>query len=324
MRRFIALIASVMALLPITAAGDEVDYVKQVKPILTARCYACHSALRKKSGLRVDTAVDLIAGGDAGPAVVPGKSADSYLINMLTGESGSRMPPEDEGAALTAEQIAVIKQWIDEGAHAPAETPLPDPRDHWSYHPPTRPAVPKVQNAAWVRNPIDAFVAAEQESQGLLPVPTANKATLLRRVYLDLVGLPPTRDELAAFLADDSPNAYEAVVERLLASPQYGERWARHWMDVWRYSDWAGYKEEIRNSARHIWRWRDWIVESLNADKGYDRMAAEMLAGDELAPTDPNTLRATGFLVRNWHKFNRNTWLEQPSSTRPRRFWASR
>ena len=132
----------------------------------------------------------------------------------------------------------------------------------------------------------------------------------MRRVYLDLVGLPPTRDELAAFLADDSPNAYEAVVDRLLASPQYGERWARHWMDVWRYSDWAGYKEEIRNSARHIWRWRDWIVESLNADKGYDRMATEMLAGDELAPTDPNTLRATGFLVRNWEKFNRNSWLE--------------
>ena len=140
----------------------------------------------------------------------------------------------------------------------------------------------------------------------LSPVPAADKSTLLRRVYLDLVGLPPTREELTAFLADDSPNAYEAVVDRLLASPQYGERWARHWMDVWRYSDWSGYKEEIRNSARHIWRWRDWIVESLNADKGYDRMATEMLAGDELAPTDPNTLRATGFLVRNWDKFNRD------------------
>jgi hypothetical protein len=295
---------------PFAAAGAEVDYVREIKPILAARCYACHSALRKKSGLRLDTAAELIAGGDVSPAVVPGKSADSYLISMLTGESGTRMPPENEGAALTAEQITLFKRWIDEGAHAPAETPLPDPRDHWSYHPPTRSVVPKVRNEAWVRNPIDAFVAAGQESQGLSPAPAADKSTLLRRVYLDLVGLPPTRDELTAFLADDSPNAYETVVDRLLASPQYGERWARHWMDVWRYSDWSGYKEEIRNSARHIWRWRDWIVESLNDDKGYDRMATEMLAGDELAPTDPNTLRATGFLVRNWEKFSRTAWLE--------------
>jgi hypothetical protein len=310
MRRSIVLIASLLLLSPITATGDEIDYVNQVKPILVARCYACHSALRKKSGLRVDTAAELIAGGDAGPAVVPGKSADSYLISMLTGESGSRMPPENEGAALTPEQIAIFKKWIDEGAHAPPETPLPDPRDHWSYHPPTRADVPKVKNANWNRNPVDSFVAAGQESQGLSPAPTANKAMLLRRVYLDLVGLPPTRDELSAFMADDSPQAYEAVVDRLLASPQYGERWGRHWMDVWRYSDWAGYQEEIRNSARHIWRWRDWIVESLNADKGYDRMVTEMLAGDELAPSDPNTLRATGFLVRNWEKFNRNSWLE--------------
>ena len=136
------------------------------------------------------------------------------------------------------------------------------------------------------------------------------KRSLLRRVYFDLIGLPPTRDELVAFLADESPSAYEVVVDRLLASPQYGERWARHWMDVWRYSDWSGYKQEVRDSARHIWRWRDWIVESLNADKGYDQMLREMLAGDEIAPTDPNALRATGFLVRNWHRFNRNAWLE--------------
>src|SRR5215208_1465961 len=132
-----------MVLSPISVAGEEIDYAQQIKPILAARCYAWHSALRKKSGLRVDTAAELIAGGDAGPAVVPGKSADSNLISMLTGESGSRMPPEDEGAALTAEQIAIFKKWIDEGAHAPAETPLPDPREHWSYHPPVRPDVPE-------------------------------------------------------------------------------------------------------------------------------------------------------------------------------------
>ena len=131
--------------MPRISAGEEVDYVTQIKPILAARCYACHSALRKKSGLRLDTAAALIEGGDRGPAVVPGKSAESLLIDMITGESGTRMPPEDEGAALTAEQIALFKKWIDEGAHAPAETPLPDPRDHWAYQPPARPAVPQVR-----------------------------------------------------------------------------------------------------------------------------------------------------------------------------------
>jgi hypothetical protein len=291
-------------------ASPPVDYSTHVKPILVARCYACHSALRKKSGLRLDTAQMLIDGGDAGPAVVPGKSSESYLIDMLTGASGTRMPPEEDGAALTADQIDTIKKWIDEGAHAPTETPQPDPREHWSYKPPTKSSVPQVSSQAWVRNPIDAFIAAGHELQALTPVAEADKPTLLRRVCLDLIGLPPTREELAAFEADHSSNAYETVVDRLLTSPQYGERWARHWMDVWRYSDWAGYKQEVRDSQRHIWRWRDWIVESLNADKGYDRMATEMLAGDEANPGDADTLRATGFLVRNWHRFNRDTWLQ--------------
>src|SRR5262249_4472615 len=136
------------------------------------------------------------------------------------------------------------------------------------------------------------------------------KHVLLRRIYLDLIGLPPTREELHAFLADESPDAYEKVVDRLLSSPQYGERWGRHWMDVWRYADWAGYGAEVRDSQKHIWRWRDWIIESLNQDKGYARMVQEMLAGDELEPTNPDVLRATGFLVRNWYKFNRNVWLD--------------
>lgn len=173
-----------------------------------------------------------------------------------------------------------------------------------------RPTVPGVKNTAWVRNPIDAFLAAEHEAHGLQPRPEADKATLLRRVYLDLIGLPPTQEELQAFLTDASPTAYEKVVDRLLASPQYAERWGRHWMDVWRYSDWAGFAMEIRESQPHIWQWRDWIVESLHADKGYDRMIQEMLAGDELAPLDPATLRATGFLARNWYRFNRNVWLD--------------
>ena len=189
------------------------------------------------------------------------------------------------------------------GAARAAET-------HWAFQPPARPKIPSVTDPSRVRNSIDAFIAAEHERRGLTARPAASKHVLLRRVYLDLVGLPPTREELRAFLADASPDAYEKVVDRLLASPHYGERWGRHWMDVWRYSDWAGYQAEVRESQPHVWRWRDWIVESLNADKPYDRMVCEMLAGDEIAPEDPQVLRATGFLARNWYKFNRNVWLE--------------
>ena len=173
-----------------------------------------------------------------------------------------------------------------------------------------RPAVPAVKNAAWARNPVDAFVAAEHQARGLTPRPEAPRAVLLRRVYLDLTGLPPTPQELHAFLADQSPDAYEKVVDRLLASPRYGERWGRHWMDVWRYSDWAGWGAQVRDSQPHVWHWRDWIVESLNADKGYDRMVLEMLAADELAPSDSGALRATGYLARNFKLLSREKWMQ--------------
>ncbi|MDB6155359.1 MAG: hypothetical protein JWL90_3812 [Chthoniobacteraceae bacterium] len=175
-----------------------------------------------------------------------------------------------------------------------------------------RPALPAISNPGWVRTPIDAFIAAAQEEHGLKPRPEAPKSILLRRVYLDLIGLSPTPEEQRAFASDPSPDAYEKVVDRLLESPQYGERWGRHWMDIWRYSDWAGWTDgkQVRDSQRHIWRWRDWIVESLNADHGYDQMVVEMLAADELAPNDPETLRATGFLVRNYKMLSREQWLE--------------
>jgi len=180
------------------------------------------------------------------------------------------------------------------------------------FDPVVRPAVPKLKNSKWVRNPIDAFVSAEHQSRGLKPRPEASKEILLRRVYLDLIGLSPTPEELAAFESDKSADAYEKVVERLLADPRYGERWGRHWMDVWRYSDWAGWSggNQIRDSKPHIWKWRDWIVESLNADKPYAQMIVEMLAADEIAPRDTNTLRATGFLVRNYKMLSREQWLE--------------
>jgi hypothetical protein len=180
------------------------------------------------------------------------------------------------------------------------------------FKPVLRPVVPSVTNPAWVRNPVDAFIASEHDLRGLKPRPGAPKPVLLRRVYLDLIGLSPTPAEQRAFLEDHSPDAYERVVDRLLNDPRHGERWARHWMDVWRYSDWAGWSggNQIRDSKPHIWRWRDWIVESLNADKPYDRMVVEMLAADELAPEDPEALRATGFLVRNYKMLSREQWLE--------------
>ncbi len=175
-----------------------------------------------------------------------------------------------------------------------------------------RPPIPIVGNAAWVRNPVDAFIAAGHEARGLKPRPEASREVLLRRVYVDLIGLSPTPAEQRAFLADTSADAYDKIVDRLLDDPRHGERWGRHWMDVWRYSDWAGWSggNQIRDSKPHIWRWRDWIVESLNRDKGYDRMVLEMLAADEIAPLDGDALRATGFLVRNFKMLSREQWME--------------
>ncbi len=184
---------------------------------------------------------------------------------------------------------------------------------HWRpFERVARPALPPGKNSEWVRTPIDGFIAAEHAARGLKPRPSAPKTILLRRVYLDLIGLSPTPEEQRVFDEDGSPDAYEKIVDRLLADPRYGERWGRHWMDVWRYSDWAGWTDgkQVRDSQRHIWRWRDWIVESLNADHGYDRMVTEMLAADELAPEDTGTLRATGFLVRNFKMLSREQWLE--------------
>ena len=292
-------------------AAEPVNYLRDVKPLLVKHCSACHSPLRQKSGFRLDTAELLIKGGDAGRAVVPGKSLQSPLIHAVTGTEGvTQMPPEGNGERLNAEQIDLLRRWIDEGANAPAETPAADPRGHWSFQTVKRPEPPQAANAEWNRNPIDAFVAAEHQRRGLKPRPEAERHVLLRRVTLDLTGLPPTRDELRAFLADTSATAYETVVDRLLASPRFGERWGRHWMDVWRYSDWAGWGQQVRDSQPHIWHWRDWIVESLNADRPYDEMVVDMLAADELAPADRDRLRATGFLVRNFKLLSREQWMQ--------------
>ena len=298
--------------------SSKVDFVRDVQPIFKTHCLKCHSFKKKKNNFRLDSKTHALLGGIHGKAILPGKGKESPLIHRLTtDEVEKRMPHGDD--PLAAEQIEIIRRWIDGGAPWPDSASAVDPEiNHWAYRKPIRAEPPRVRNASpstplgagWVRNPVDAFIAAGHEARGLSPRPEAPKHVLLRRVYLDLIGLPPTRKELAAFAADGSSQAYEKVVDRLLDDPRYGERWGRHWMDVWRYSDWYGWKKQVRYSQPHIWRWRDWIIESLNEDKGYDRMVVEMLAGDELAPEDPKTLRATGFLVRNWYKYNRNTWLE--------------
>src|SRR5262245_32794052 len=192
----------------------------------------------------------------------------------------------------------------------PPDAPT-DLTPHWAFQVPVRPAVPTVSNSDWVCNPIDSFIALQHAQHGLKPQPPASRSVLLRRLYLDLIGLPPTREQLLAFLADDSPDAYEREVDRLLGSPQYGERWARHWMDVWRYSDWYGRRmvPDVWNSAPQIWRWRDWIVHSLNDDRGYNRMVVDMLAGDEVDPTDEEAGYATGYIIRNWYALNPNDWM---------------
>jgi hypothetical protein len=284
-------------------AAETVDFLRDVKPILAQRCFRCHSSLEQEGNLRLDSVPAILKGGDGGGVVVPSKSGDSRLIAAVERRGELKMPPE--GDPLTEKQIAVLRAWIDGGAVAPPAGAETKP-EHWSFKQPQRPLVPQVADQAWSANPIDAFIAAKHAELKLTPVGEALPNLLLRRVSLDLIGLPPTVEDLEKFKSDD----YETVVEKLLASPQYGERWGRHWMDVWRYSDWDGYKAEVRESQPHIWRWRDWIVESLNADKPYDRMVQEMLAADELSPSDPDALRATGYLVRSWYKFNRNKWLD--------------
>ena len=295
-------------------AEEPVDYLKQVKPLLAERCLSCHGPLQQSAGLRLDTAALIRKGGRGGPAVRPGDISGSALLRRVAAPKGAgRMPPD--GEALKPEEIALLTNWVRQNAPAPRdERPQTDPRDHWSFRAVVRPKVPKSggrQVSGWARNPIDAFLAARYERDGLRPQPPASRPEQIRRLYLDLIGLPPSPEELDRLAGDVAPGWYERLADRLLADPRYGERWGRHWMDIWRYSDWWGLGQQLRNSQEHIWQWRDWIIESLNADMPYDEMVRLMLAVDELHPNDPNKLRAGGYLARNYFLFNRNQWMDE-------------
>jgi hypothetical protein len=290
-----------------TRADEKVDYTRDIKPILQRSCYACHGVLQQKGNLRLDAGSLIRKGGDGGAAVEPGKADDSELLARITSSDETlRMPLE--GAPLKPAEIDRIRMWIEQGATFPADDrPEQDPADHWAFRPIVRTAPPGNGSG----NPIDAFLNAKLEEKGIASAGPAEAGVWLRRVTIDITGLPPTREELAAFAADDSPLARARVIDRLLATPQYGERWGRHWMDVWRYSDWWGLGAEVRNSQKHMWHWRDWIVEAVNADKPYDQMIREMLAADELYPNDLDRLRASGFMARQYFKFNRTSWLDE-------------
>ncbi|MEQ9409992.1 MAG: DUF1553 domain-containing protein [Fuerstiella sp.] len=297
-------------------ADAQVDYLRDVKPVLKARCFACHGALKQESGLRLDTGELIRRGGDGGPVVVGGEPNSSSLLERIAEpDADARMPPD--GEPLTAEQIGNLAAWIAQGAPSPEdEEPEPSPEQHWAFNPPVKARLPATGDSSSAgdsqqTHPIDAFINARLQRQHLTAQPAAPRHVQLRRLYLDLIGLPPTAEELQTFLNDESPSAWQTVVDRLLNDPRHGERWARHWMDVWRYSDWYGRRHvpDVWNSAPQIWRWRDWIVRSLNADHGYDRMVREMLAADELCPDDDDAVVATGYLVRNWYALNPNDWM---------------
>ncbi len=286
-RRRLPIATALCQVLLLSRSVAAVDFVKDVRPILEEHCFDCHGEDKQKSRMRLDSAVGILRGGESGePFIVAGKSAESYLIKRVTHENPKEaMPPK--GARLTAAEVAVLRTWVDQGAKMPgseAAASLKLKTDHWSFQPVKRPAGVG----------IDEFVLAKLRGKGLTMSSAADKATLIRRLYLVMHGMPPTPREVDDFQNDPQPEAYARLVERVLASPRYGERWARHWMDVVRYADSNGF--ETNRERKTAFHFRDWIVESFNADKPYDEFIKEQLAGDALGAD-----AATGFLVAGPH-----------------------
>jgi len=298
------------ALAPSLARGADVDFARDVKPILARHCTMCHSADQQESGLRLDLGGGVLRGGDGGAIVVAGQSSSSRLLAIVQGKDADveRMPPE--GDALSPDEIAVLAAWIDSGAKVPDnELQLVVSSDHWSFQAPRRPQLPELSHSAAAHNPMDYFVLARLEAEGVAPAPEADRAALFRRVALDLLGIPPTPPEVEAFVNDPHPDAYERLVDRLLASPAYGERWGRHWLDLARYADSNGF---TRDFGREIWKYRDWVIAAVNAGMPFDQFTIEQFAGDMLANPTLEQLIATGF--------HRNTLINEEGGTDPEQF----
>ena len=294
-------------------ADDAADGAKffenEVRPILVKRCYECHGEKKQKGGLRVDGIAFLKAGGDTGPALVAGEPDKSSIIEAVRYQNADfQMPPK---GGIPAEEVAVLERWVRIGAPWPqtaVQTAVvldggftPEQRAYWFFQPLAKVAPPKV-GSSWVRGDIDRFIIEKQREMGVEPAPEADRSELVRRVYFDLHGLPPSTQEAAQFAADPAPDAYERLVDSLLASPRYGQRWAQHWLDLVRYAESDGYNEDAYRPA--AWRYRDWVIESLNRDKPYDQFVREQLAGDEIAPQDPNVLIATAYLRNPVYEWN--------------------
>ncbi len=268
-------------------ATPAISYREQVEPYLKAICSSCHSTDKHNGEFVMDTPAQLFKGGATSHAriIVPGHSSQSLLISYLKGSKQPQMPIG--GTPATATQIAQIAAWIDQGAKIDVVRPV------FPYVPAVKSKVPAVKNIRWARNPIDNFILSKLETKGLQPAPEAGKVTLMRRVFADLVGEPPTPEEAAAFVKDTSADAYEKLIDRLLADPRYGERWARHWLDLVRYADTHGFEND--GARPRAWRYRDYVIRAFNADKPYDRFIKEQIAGDELYPTDADAIVATGY-----------------------------
>ncbi len=279
------------------------DFDRDIKPFVVRSCVSCHNSESKRGGFRMDSARAMLKGGNSGPAVLPGKSSDSLIIHAVTGkENVEQMPPK--GAKLSKDEISLLRSWIDSGAKLPASEVVAveegKKSTHWSFLPVANPPLPIVSNKDWCKNPIDYFIMSRLAKDKMTPSVEADRSTLIRRVSLDLTGIPPTPLEVENFLNDKSPNAYEKVVARLLDSPQYGERWGRLWLDQARYADSNGYSID---GPRSIWKYRDWVISALNSDMPFDRFSTLQLAGDLVAGATFNDKVATGF--------HRNTSINQ-------------
>jgi hypothetical protein len=298
-----------------TARARDAFFENEIRPILVRRCQECHGAERQKSGLRLDSAAHFARGGGSGALLTPGRPpADSLLIQAIRRTDPDLAMPPDE--PLPAAEVALLEAWVAAGAPWP-EHPAggatgerdehgftAEQRGFWSFQPLADPAPPPVAGAAagWVRGELDRFIAAKHAELGLAPAPEAGRAEFARRVHFGLHGLPPSAEAVAAFVADPRPDAVERLIDALLASPRYGERWAQHWLDLVRYADSDGYRGDFLRPA--AWRYRDWVVRSLNADKPYDRFVREQLAGDELAPGDPEVMLGTSYLRNGIYEWN--------------------
>lgn len=293
------------------ADSPKIDFEKQIKPLFQAKCHSCHGREMQEGGFRLDLKSRALEGGDSGLAIKPGSSQKSELYHRIAGTGdGDKMPPEGEGTPLSPEERALIKRWIDQGAQWPesanSKGKLPG-SDHWSFQPVKAATPPQVHNTSWSKNGIDAFILRKLEQEKVLPSAEADRSTLIRRVYLDLSGLPPSVEEWERWTHDTNPHWYEQLVDQLLASPHYGERWGRHWLDLARYADSDGFEKDSKRP--HAWRWRTWVINALNEDIPFDQFSLEQLAGDLLPKPATSQLVATGF--------HRNTLINREGGTDP-------